>query len=167
MSKIDTLFLSMPFEAGHTYSLYKGATWEILGTRLIREYPSPLGQTHREVSQINTFRSVSMCRKLELICNSSFSTIGSVLYRYLDSTKNPRLWQLSESVPGTKLRISTNPLHPGLLMHKISKPQPFLDWISFRKRNTISLWEIASRCYRYYYTSDERLKQNGLFTALL
>ena len=37
-----------------------------------------------------------MCNKLELIYSSFFSTIGSVLY--LASTKNPRLWQLSESV---------------------------------------------------------------------
>ena len=36
-----------------------------------------------------------MCNKLELIYSSFFSTIGSVLY--LVSTKNPRLWQLSES----------------------------------------------------------------------
>ena len=35
------------------------------------------------------------------------------------------------------------PFTPGVLIHNISKPQPFSDWISFRKRNTISFWEIA------------------------
>ena len=67
----------------YPYSPYKGVR------------PSLHGQSQREVSQINTFRSVLMCDKLELIYSSFFSTIGSVLY--LASTKNPRLWQLSES----------------------------------------------------------------------
>ena len=89
MTKIDTLFLTKmslkttPFEAGNNPTAHA------------RECgPLSLGsQTQREVSQINTFRSVMMCNKLELIYSSFFSTIGSVLY--LASTKNPR--QLGES----------------------------------------------------------------------
>ena len=90
MTEIDTLFLTKmslkkthPLRLDIPYSPYKGVR------------PSLLGQSQREVSQINTFRSVLMCNKLELIYSSFFSTIGSVLY--LASTKNPRLWQLSES----------------------------------------------------------------------
>ena len=45
----------------------------------IRENPSIFGQSHTGVSQINTYSSVLMCRKLELICCSFFSTIGSAL----------------------------------------------------------------------------------------
>ena len=83
-----------------------------------------------------------MCRKLELIYSSSFSHwIGSVLY--LASTTNHRLWQLSESQSSASAQI---PFTPGLLMHKISNLQPFSDWLSFRKRNTISFWETASCC---------------------
>ena len=98
---------NIPSQAGHTYTH-------------IWEYPSLLGQSHRKVSQINTFRSAVMCRKLELIYSSSFSTIVSVLYPA--STKNPKLWQLSESQSSALAQI---PLTPGLLMHKISKHEPF------------------------------------------
>ena len=81
-----------------------------------------------------------MCRKLELIYSSSLSHwIGSVLY--LAPTTNLRLWQLSESQSSASAKI---PFTPGLLIHKISNLQPFSDWTSFRKRNTISSWEIAS-----------------------
>ena len=63
-----------------------------------------------------------MCNKLELIYSSFFSTIGSVLY--LASTKNARLWQLSESA-GYKAAISTNPLHTGTSQAQDMKPRPF------------------------------------------
>ena len=138
MTKIDTLFLTKMSLKNHTlwgwtypYSPYKGVR------------PSLLGQSQRKVSQINTFRSELMCNKLELIYSSFFSTIGSVLY--LASTKNPRLWQLSESA-WYKAAISTNPLHTETSHAQHFKPQPFSDWTSFRKRNTISFWEIAACC---------------------
>ena len=90
MTEIDSLFLTKmslkkrhPLRLDIPYSPYKGVR------------PSLFGQSQREVSQINTFRSVLMCNKLKLIYSSFFSTIGSVLY--LASTKNLRLWQLSES----------------------------------------------------------------------
>ena len=90
MTEIDSLFLTKmslkkrhPLRLDIPYSPYKGVR------------PSLFGQSQREVSQINTFRSVLMCNKLELSCSSFFSTIGSVLY--LAWTKNLRLWQLSES----------------------------------------------------------------------
>ena len=62
-----------------------------------------------------------MCRKLELIYISSFSTIVSVLYDPA-LTKDPKLWQISESQSSALAQI---PLTPGLLMHKISKHEPF------------------------------------------
>ena len=55
-----------------------------------------------------------MCRKLELIYSSSFSATGSVLYPA--STKNPKLWQLSEPQSSALAQIS---LTTGLFMHKI------------------------------------------------
>jgi len=51
MTKIDTLLLTKmslktcPSDAGHTYIAD------------IREHPPPLGQSEREVSQVNTFQS--------------------------------------------------------------------------------------------------------------
>ena len=118
MTKIDTLFLTKmslkkptPFEAGHTSTAHR------------REFgPLSLG-SQREVSQINTFRSVLMCNKLELIYSSFFSTIVSVLY--LASTKNPRLWQLGESAR----TVQSSPLAqisftPALLTHKTANPSP-------------------------------------------
>ena len=152
MTEIDTLFWPKCLKKKpHTlwgwtypYSPYKGVR------------PSLLGQSQREVSQINTFRSVLMCDKLELIYSSFFSTIGSVLY--LASTKNPRLWQLSESA-WYKAAISTNPLHTGTSHAQHFKPQPFSDWTSFRKRNTIFFWEIAACCIwkRLFGTRDYKI----------
>ena len=85
-----------------------------------------------------------MCRKLELIHSSSFSHyIGSILH--LASTTNLRLWQLSESQ--NSAGIITNPLHPRTSYAQDIKPPAFLRLnIFFRKRNTISFWEIASCC---------------------
>ena len=105
MTEIDTLFLTKmslkkttPFKAGHTPTAH------------IREYgPLSMGRVRGEVSQINTFRTVSMCNKLELIYSSFFSTIGSVLY--LASTKNPRLWQLSESAWYKAAHQHKSPIH--------------------------------------------------------
>ena len=55
MTKIDTLFVTTPFEAGHTLTAHR------------REYAGPLSLCSlREVSQINTFRSVLMCNHLAL-----------------------------------------------------------------------------------------------------
>ena len=119
---------NIPSQAGHTYTH-------------IRENPSLVGQSHRKVSHINTFRSAVIYGKLELIYSSSFSTIVSLLYPA--SMKHPKLRQLSESQGSALAQI---PLTPGLLMHKISKHEPLWDWISRRKRNTISFWEIASCC---------------------
>ena len=96
-----------------------------------------LGQ--RYVLQINTFRSVLMCRKLELMYSSSFSHwIGSVLY--LAWTTNLRLWQQSES-HSSALAQTPSPRDFSCIFANL---QPFSDWMSFRKRNTISFWEIAS-----------------------
>ena len=50
-----------------------------------------------------------MCNKLELIYSSFFSTIGSVLY--LASTRNPRLWQLSESAWYKAAHYHKSPSH--------------------------------------------------------
>ena len=91
-------------------------------------YPSPLGS-----------------RKLELI-SSSF--IALPFLQQLKSYISPRRMTPGSgnwaNQSGQNGRISTNLLHPVTSVHKISNLQPFLDWISFRKRNTISFWEIAS-----------------------
>ena len=50
-----------------------------------------------------------MCNKLELIYSSFFSTIGSVLY--LASTKNPVLWQQSESARYKAAHLHKSPSH--------------------------------------------------------
>ena len=104
MTEIDSLFLTKmslkephPLRLDIPYSPYKGVR------------PSLFGQSQREVSQINTFRSVLMCNKLELIYSSFFSTICSVLY--LASTKNPRLWQLSESARYKAAHQHKSPSH--------------------------------------------------------
>ena len=117
MTKIDTVFLTKMSLKNHIllgwtypYSPYKGVR------------PSLLGQSQMEVSQINTFRSVLLCNKLELIYRSFFSTIGSVLY--LASTKNPRLWQLSETRTVQSSPLAQIPFTPGLLTHKTSNPSP-------------------------------------------
>ena len=47
MTKIDTIFLR-PFEAGHTYMAD------------IREYLPQVGQSQRDVWQVNTFQSASL-----------------------------------------------------------------------------------------------------------
>ena len=79
---------------------------------------------------LSTWAESKVSRKCELMY--TFSTISR-----LDES----LGQAAES--GELAQI---PLTQGLLMHKISNLQPFSDWISFRKRNTICLWEIASCC---------------------
>ena len=64
-----------------------------------------------------------MCNKLELIYSSFFSTIVSVLY--LASTKNPRLWQLGESVRKVQSSpLAQIPFTPALLTHKTANPSP-------------------------------------------
>ena len=130
------------FKKNHTlwgwtypYSSYKGVR------------PSLHGQSQREVSQINTFRIVLMCNKLELIYSSFFSTIGSVLYHA--STKNPRLWQLSESAWYKAEHQHKSPSHRDFSRTTLQTPA-LSDWTSFRKRNTISFWEIAA-CWDYKY----------------
>ena len=49
--------------------------------------------------------------------------------------------------------LAQNPLTPGLLMNKVSKPQSFQTLNFFRKRNTISFWEVASCfvCVVFFY----------------
>ena len=84
--------------AGHTYTH-------------IRE--NSLGR----VTESITNKYISKCgnvSKFELIYSSSFSATGSVLYPA--STKNPKLWQLSEQQSSALAQIS---LTPGLFMHKI------------------------------------------------
>ena len=50
-----------------------------------------------------------MCNKLELVYSSFFSTLGSILY--LASTKNPMLWQLSESAWYKAAHYHKSPSH--------------------------------------------------------
>ena len=85
-----------------------------------------------------------MCNKLELIYSSFFSTIGSVLYHA--STKNPRLWQLSESAWYKAEHQHKSPSHRDFSRTTLQTPA-LSDWTSFRKRNTISFWEIAACSY--------------------
>ena len=85
VAKIDNIFL-VPFEAGHTYMAD------------IREYLTPVGQSRREVSQVNTFKVRS-------------------------------LWQLSGLVRRKATHLHKSPHTQGLLMRKISKSQPFSDFL--------------------------------------
>ena len=100
-----------------------------------------------------------MCRQLELIYSYFFSTIDSVLH--LASTKNPRLWQLKANRAAQSRALAQTSYTPGLFMRNISRPQPFSDWIFFRQRNSISIWELASCCCHICYSCPV---QRGCFT---
>ena len=95
ISDLNVSKKTIPSQAGHTYTH-------------IREYPSLVGQSYRKVSQVNTFRSGGMCRKLELIYGSSFSTIQ---FQYYIPPRRKTQALATERI--TKQCISTNPPHPG------------------------------------------------------
>ena len=78
-----------------------------------------------------------MCNQLKLISPFYFA-IALVLH--LAYTKNSRLLQLSGSVH----RMSTNPPHPGLLAHNVSKRQPSLHFEYLPGNEALFPKEIAS-----------------------
>ena len=95
MTKINPIFL-IPFEAGHTYMAD------------IREYLTPVGQSRREVSQVNTFK----VRRL-------WQLSGSVQHKATHLHKSPHIQGLPHA-------------------QNIKIPAFLRLYISFRKRNTIS-----------------------------
>lgn len=125
-----------PSDAGHTYIAD------------IREHlPSPRAEskwsiTSKYISKRIDCNNWYMCRQLQFI--GPFS--------------DPRLWQLSRS-----RRLSTYPSHPRTSHAQDIKTPAFLRlWIPFRKRNTISFWEIASCFYWTFVKSSQDFAQDFL-----
>ena len=105
-----------------------------------------------------------MCNKLELIYSSFFSTIGSVLY--LASTKNPRLWQLSESAWYKAEHKHKSPSHRDFSRTTLQTPAllrlnifPETKHYFLLRNSCLLLLKIKRKCFQIMDNASDWLKK--------